>query len=196
MSYIQRYILVIVIVFLTFAVAITGTTRTNSLGLLSEGLHLLADQVPLFLGLIATRKKAAGKDTSQSENRTSYANVLLLPVVGIWISIEAYFRLQHPEPVTNTMIYYAIGNSIGQGLQVYFGKGLKGAHNHSHTFVGQYVHLVLDWLASVGVILGALYLKWYGDPSADAYASYAVAVASFGVAIFIYFFEMQHHHKH
>ncbi len=197
MTHAKRYLYVIALGVCTFTLELAGNWYTNSIGLLSDGLHVAADTTPLVLGFIAVLLRARGYGTSRLEQFTTLCNIGLLLLVGAWIGKETLDRLLHPQEVDTAMLFFALGAVIGNGSQYFLMRDMHGAHAHSHTGRGQVLHLGADFLASAGILLGALALYITGSTLADVGAAALVVLAACAgawqlIAAFIH--EHTHHH--
>ena len=158
-----------------FALEMTASYQTNSQALYADAWHVFGDTIPLMLGWYALRARARGENTDQVEEWVSLTNILFLLLVGIVVGVGGLFRLWWPEPVySGTVVVVAIIGAVGNLCQIFIAKGLSGAHAHSHTAQGQVAHFFSDFLSSIAVITGAVFV-WFGLVQGDAVAAIIVA---------------------
>ena len=159
-----------------FVEAIVGWWA-NSLALVADAGHMLADAAALGLAIFAqrvatnTRTRARTYGYRRAEVLAAFANGIALALTAIWIFIEAAQRWQKPPqimggPVTVTAVVGLLVN-IASALLL----GL-GAHGQNVNTRGAFAHVLTDALGSVGAIAaGALVLAfgWYrADPVISA----------------------------
>ncbi|KAJ1721950.1 putative zinc transporter msc2 [Coemansia erecta] len=139
---------------------------TNSLGLISDAIHMLFDCMALAIGLIAAvMSKWPPSETftfgyDRIETLSGFANGVFLMLISISIFFEAIERLIYP-PQMNTQ----------RLLLVSFG-GL-----------GVFLHVMADTLGSVGVIISTLLIQRFGWTGFDPLASIAIAALIFASVI-------------
>ncbi|KAI6178561.1 hypothetical protein M3Y98_00514000 [Aphelenchoides besseyi] len=111
---------------------------TNSLGLISDGFHMLFDCSALVMGLVAsvmarwsaTRQFSFG--FGRVEVLSGFINALFLMVIAFFIFLEAIERLIDPPSVTtDKLLLVAIAGLLVNlfGMYVFHG---GGSHGHSH----------------------------------------------------------------
>jgi len=87
---------------------------SNSLGLISEGLHSGLDLLAAGITFIAVKKASEGPDQEHPyghgkiENFSALAETLILWVTAIWIIFEAWRRIAEQEWAQPTLIGIAI----------------------------------------------------------------------------------------
>ncbi|CAC5389353.1 SLC30A5_7 [Mytilus coruscus] len=109
---------------------------TNSLGLISDGFHMLFDCSALVMGLYAaimsrwkaTRIFSYGYD--RVEVLSGFINGLFLVVIGIFVFTEGLARLFHP-PEIHTERLFAV-SVMGLLVNLIGIVAFRGAHGHSH----------------------------------------------------------------
>ena len=150
---------------------------SNSLALVADAGHMLADAAALGLAIFAqriatqSRTRARTYGYRRAEVLAAFANGIALGLTAVWIFIEAAQRWQKPPEImggalTVTAIIGLVVNLVAAVLL-----GL-GAHGHNVNTRGAFAHVLTDALGSVGAILaGALVLlfHWYrADPVISA----------------------------
>lgn len=141
---------------------------TNSLSLLTDAGHNLADVAALALSLFAFRmaKVKADEHFTYGYSKTTIlvalvnAVVLLIGIGGI--GYEAVLRLITPEATKGTemAIVAAIGIVINATTALLFFRDKE----HDLNVKGAYLHMATDALVSLGVVIGGVlivFTKWY-----------------------------------
>ncbi|KAI9293760.1 cation efflux protein [Neoconidiobolus thromboides FSU 785] len=179
---------------------------TNSLGLISDAIHMFFDCVALGVGLFAAVTSKWRKNTtfsygySRVEVLSGFANGIFLALISIFIVLEAIGRLIHPPDmntdqlllisfiglVVNLVGIFAFnhGHHHGHGhSHDHHGHdhshGHDHGHGHSHNMQGVFLHILADTLGSVGVIISTLLIQYFGWTGFDPLASIFIAVLIF-----------------
>lgn len=165
----------------TFLVAeVIGGVITGSLALISDAAHMLTDAAALAIALVAIR---IGKRVADSRRTFGYYrleilaaafNAGLLFAVAVYILIEAYQRLKAPQEIQSTtmMVVAAIGlvvNLISMRL-------LRGGQQSNLNVKGAYLEVWSDLLGSIGVIAGALLIRFTGWHWVDSLIAVGIGV--------------------
>ncbi|KAF9189023.1 putative zinc transporter msc2 [Haplosporangium sp. Z 11] len=174
---------------------------TNSLGLISDSIHMFFDCLALGVGLFASvmSKWNANKTFtfgySRIETLSGFSNGIFLSLISIFIVIEAIERLVHPPEmnthrlllvsflgfVVNMVGIFAFNHGHGHGHS--HGHGHHHGHDHGHghnaNMQGVFLHIMADTLGSVGVIISTLLIDWFGWTGFDPIASMFIAVLIF-----------------
>jgi cobalt-zinc-cadmium efflux system protein len=156
-----------------------GGWLANSLALLSDAGHMLADAGAIALSLFALRVGARPADARRTygyyrlEILAALLNGAFLFAIAAGIAIEGYHRLLHPEPVhVQTVVLLA---SLGIALNA-FGMWITHAGaNASMNLRSTFLHLAGDLLNSVGVLVSAGLIAWTGQLAADPIISFLIA---------------------
>ncbi|WP_174730424.1 cation diffusion facilitator family transporter [Mesobacillus harenae] len=162
-------------------VEVIGGILTNSLALLSDAGHMLSDAAALGLSLFAIKlgeKKSTAANTygyKRFEIIAAALNGLTLVVISILIFYEAYHRLSDPPEVSSIgMLSVSI-----IGLLVNIAAAwilMKGDKDGNLNIRSAFLHVIGDMLGSVGAIVAALLIYFFGWGIADPIASAIVAV--------------------
>lgn len=153
---------------------------SNSLALLSDAGHVLTDLVALGLAWYATRQAARPADAQRTYGYhrigilAALVNAITLILIVVWIGFEAISRLQHPEPVTPTLMFAAA--MVGILANLYIGFGLRAESSENLNVRAAMLHVFGDVGASVGVIIGGLVIVFTGWQLADPLISLGIAV--------------------
>ena len=175
---------------------VVGGLLTGSLALLADAGHMLTDVIGLSLSLLAvsfSTKPATPQKTYgfyRMEILASLANSLILVLIAVYITYEAYQRIINPPEVQGlpVLIIAAIGLVINiVGMKVL-------SHTHEHTFeprkrnshktienlnmTGAKMELLSDALGSIGVIIAGTIIYFTNFYLADP-------IISIGISLFI-----------
>jgi cobalt-zinc-cadmium efflux system protein len=165
----------------TFLVAeVIGGLITNSLALLSDAAHMMTDVIALGISLFAVRM---AKRPADSNNTYGYArmealgaliNGGLLFLVAGYILWEAVGRFRQPPEVASTgMFVVAV---IGLIVNLISMRLLKAGSGDSLNVKGAYLEVWSDMLGSVGVILGAVVIRFTGWTLIDPIIAVAIGL--------------------
>ena len=154
---------------------VVGGFLSNSLALLADAGHMLADVAALALGVFASwvaRRPPTSERTYgyyRAEILAALANGAALLAVAVTIVVEALKRIPHPQTVNGaTMFGVAAGglcvNVVGMLL-------LRGARHENLNIHGAWLHVALDALGSVGALVAGLLAWRLGWSLADPIAS-------------------------
>lgn len=151
----------------TYLVAeVVGGFVFNSLALLSDAAHMLTDVAALVIALLAIKlgRKAADDRRTFGYRRfeilAAAFNAVMLFVIAIYVFVEAIKRFGAPQEVQSwgMMIVAAIGlvvNLVSMRL-------LMSGKDASFNVKGAYLEVWADMIGSVGVIAGALAIRFTG----------------------------------
>ena len=168
---------------------------TNSLGLISDGFHMLFDCTALMMGLYAslmsrwkpTRLYSYGY--GRMEILSGFVNCLFLVVVAVFVFIEATHRLLEPPDINSErLLFVSVAGFIVNliGLIAFSGHAHShGGHGHSHgghthsgnaNMRGMFLHVLADTMGSVSVIVSSLLIQYFGWLIADPICSLFIAI--------------------
>nr|XP_037272757.1 zinc transporter 5-like [Rhipicephalus microplus] len=175
---------------------------TNSLGLISDGFHMLFDCSALVMGLAASllARRSATRTFPFGYGRvevlSGFTNGLFLVVIAFMVFSEAITRLFDPPQVkTERLLTVSIAGLIVNliGILAFrhthsHSNGTSHSHSHSHghshtgantNLQGVFLHILADTLGSVGVIVSSLLIDQFGLLVADPLCSVFIAVLIF-----------------
>lgn len=160
---------------LWIALAMTGTFMfaeaaagfiTGSLALVSDAAHMLTDAAALAIALAAVRVAKRPADLTRTygyhrfEILAAAFNALLLFCVAIYILVEAYARLRQPPAIqTGPMMAVAVVGLLVNVISMHL---LSAGKEASLNIKGAYLEVWSDMLGSLGVIGGALLIRFTG----------------------------------
>ena len=158
-----------------------GGFMTNSLALLSDAGHMLSDAISLGIALLAFTlgEKAANHSKTYGYKRfeilAAVLNGVTLVLIAIYIFYEAIQRFQNPPEIASTgmLIIAIIGLLINILVAWIMMRG--GDIEENLNMRGAYLHVMSDMLGSIGAIIAALLIIFFGWGWADPLASVIVA---------------------
>ena len=183
---------------------------TNSLGLISDSIHMFFDCLAIGMGLLASVMKNWKTDGvftygySRIETLSGFTNGLFLILISIFIVFEGIDRIIHPPEMHNTRQLLVV-SSMGLAVNLFGMFAMGGhhhhghghshdhhghdhhghdhAHGHSHNMMGVYLHVMADTLGSVGVIISTLLIQYFGWTGFDPIASLFIAFLIVGSVV-------------
>lgn len=145
-------------------VELAGGVIAHSLALLSDAAHMFTDTAALAIALMAihiAKRPADSKRTfgyHRFEILAAAFNAMLLLVVAVYILWEAWLRLKAPPQIgSNLMLGVAI---VGLVVNLSSMKVLRSGQEDSLNVKGAYLEVWADMIGSIGVILGAVVIKF------------------------------------
>ncbi|NDW17600.1 cation transporter [Dysgonomonas sp. 216] len=170
-----------ILISLYMIVEFVGGYITNSLALLSDAGHMLSDSFALGLSLSALLFGQRAATTNKTfgykrfEILAALLNGLILVIIAIFICKEAIARFSQPESV------------VGEGMIIISTIGLiinlivawilsRGEAKDNLNVRSAFLHVIGDLLGSVGAIIAALLIIFFGWNIADPIASIIVSV--------------------
>lgn len=159
-----------------------GGYLTNSLALLSDAGHMLSDSISLAIALLAFifGEKAASYSKTYGYKRfeilAAVLNGVTLILIALFIFYEAIERFANPPEVATTgmLIISTIGLLINILVAWIMMRGSDTKDNLNMR--GAFLHVLSDMLGSVGAIVAALLIMFFGWGWADPLASVIVAI--------------------
>ncbi|PWN25963.1 cation efflux protein, partial [Jaminaea rosea] len=110
---------------------------TNSLGLVSDAIHMFFDCAAIGMGLFASVMSNWGRDEvftygyGRVETLSGFANGVFLVLISVFIVFEAVQRIVEPPVMHNTRQLLVV-SSMGLGVNL-FGMFAMGHHHHGHS---------------------------------------------------------------
>lgn len=171
------FILITVFMF----VEAVGGFITNSLALISDAGHMLSDAISLGLSLLAFKlgEKQANTDRTYGYKRfeilAALFNGATLILISIYIFYEAYHRFSEPPEVASTgMLIIAVIGLIVNLIVAWI--MMKGDTTGNLNLKSAFLHVLSDMLGSIGAIIAALLIMFFGWNYADPIVSVVVSV--------------------
>jgi cobalt-zinc-cadmium efflux system protein len=172
---------------LTFMlVELVGGLWTNSLALLADAGHMLTDAAALALSLFAAwfmRRPATAEKTYgyfRVEILAALINGAALLGIACFILWESYQRLQVPEAIRSVEMFVIA--TIGLGANLFSAWILHRCHEESLNLRGAFLHIMGDVLGSIGAMIAALAIIFWGiywaDPAVSALVSFLILISA------------------
>lgn len=163
-------------------IEVIGGLITNSLALLADAGHMLSDAVSLFIALMAFKFSSKIADYGKTygyrrfEILAAVINGATLVLVSAYIIYEAVERFQNPHQIASRgMLIIAFVGLLVNILVAWI--MMRGADvKENLNMRGAYLHVISDMLGSVGAIIAALLIMFFGWGWADPLASIIVAI--------------------
>jgi len=144
---------------------VIGGIISGSLALISDALHNFSDVLSLVFSLVAhklSRRKASLNNTfgyKRAELIAAFINAITLIIVAFFLIYEASSRLFHPEPIKSELVIcLALLGIVVNGGSVLL---LKKDSEHNLNIKSAYLHLLTDMMASIAVLVGGVFMKFY-----------------------------------
>ena len=152
----------------------------NSLALLADAAHMFTDAAALAIALAAIRIARRPPDAQRTfgyhrfEILAAAFNALLLFGVAIYILIEAYQRFRSPADVQAMgMLWVA---ALGLVINLISMRMLSAGKDSSLNLKSAYLEVWSDVLGSIGVIVGALVIRYTGWLWVDSVIAVAIGL--------------------
>lgn len=153
---------------------------TNSLALISDSAHMLTDAAALAIAVAAIRIGKRAADAARTfgyyrfEILAAAFNALMLFGVAIYILVEAYGRFRNPPVIQEgAMMVVAF---FGLVVNLISMKLLQSGSGDSLNVKGAYLEVWSDMLGSLGVIAGALVIRFTGWAVVDSLIAVAIGI--------------------
>lgn len=159
---------------------VAGGLIFKSLALLSDAAHMFTDVAALAIALAAIKIGQRAADDRRTfgyrrfEILAAAFNAVLLFLVAIYVAVEGIRRIVAPEPVESTgMLVVA---ALGLAINLISMKVLAGGKDSSLNVKGAYLEVWADMLGSIGVIAGALVIRFTGWAWVDPVVAIAIGL--------------------
>lgn len=148
---------------------------TNSIGLISDAVHMLFDCTALAIGLYASYV-ARFKENDEYpygygrfEVVSGYINGIFLVFISFSVFVESVERLFDPPDIEGSeiLVVAVLGLLVNIIGLIFFrdahshSHGTDGCHNHNSNMQGIFLHVLADALGSVGVIVSSLLVHFF-----------------------------------
>lgn len=159
---------------------VAGGIVFNSLALLSDAAHMLADvgalALALFAAHIATRPPTARRTYgfARAEVAAALFNAMTLVLAGAWILYEAFSRLRSPEIVGGAGVMLIA--AAGLGANLFTAWLLMRADRSNINIRAALAHTLVDAASSIGVLVAGFVVYATGFAAADTVASLLIAL--------------------
>jgi len=145
--------------------------RAHSLALLSDAAHNFTDALALLLAWFGfyLQSKPANQTKTFGYQRagvlSAFVNALTLVALAAFIFWESYKRLLDPQPVQETTMIVVAGLALVMNGGIMW--GLRSAQQHDLNIRSAFVHMLGDLLGAIGIIVGALIIRFSGWVQVD-----------------------------
>jgi len=175
----RRLLLALCLALVAMVAEAAGGWFANSLALLSDAAHMIADAGAIGLSLFALRIGTRPADTRRTygyyrlEILAALVNGALLLAIAAGIAVEGYHRLMHPQPVhVGVVVGLACFGIVLNAAGMWITHAGEGA---SINLRSTFLHLAGDLINSVGVLLSAAIIHFTGQLAADPIISFLIA---------------------
>jgi cobalt-zinc-cadmium efflux system protein len=162
------------------AIEIIAGFKAHSLALLSDAGHNFTDALALLLAWIGyyLQAKPANETKTYGYHRagvlSAFVNALTLLALSAWIFYESVLRLRNPETVhEDIMLLVAVlGLVLNAGIML----ALRQASKNDINVRAAFVHMLGDALGSIGIIAGAIVIRYTAWQQVDPLLSIAIGL--------------------
>jgi cobalt-zinc-cadmium efflux system protein len=159
---------------------VVGGIVYNSLALLSDAAHMMTDVAALVIALMAIKLGTKPSDDKRTygyrrfEILAATFNAVLLFAVAIYVFVEAIKRFSQPQEVQSVgmMIVAAVGLVVNIASM----RLLMSGSDKSFNVKGAYLEVWADMIGSIGVILGAVAIRFTGWTWVDPIVAVAIGL--------------------
>jgi cobalt-zinc-cadmium efflux system protein len=166
--------------FLFVGVELVAGFRAHSLALLSDAGHNFTDGLALLLAWFGfyLQSKPANEIKTFGYHRagvlSAFVNALTLIALAALIFYESYQRLIDPQPVHEMVMLVVAGIALVLNGGIMW--GLRSAQRHDLNVRSAFVHMLGDLLGAIGIIAGALIIRFTGWQQIDPLLSILIGV--------------------
>ena len=160
----SRLLITLILNLIIPSAQIVGGLYANSMALLSDAIHNFSDFAAILIAYVA---HVIGKKGASVHNTFGYRrvevmaaliNVVILFAASVFIVFEAIERFLHPHGVlANVVIWLACVGIAGNGFSAWL---LHRGSEHNLNMRGAFLHMLGDFLTSVGVLVSGIILLY------------------------------------
>jgi cobalt-zinc-cadmium efflux system protein len=162
------------------AVELAAGLESHSLALLSDAGHNFTDGLALLLAWFGfyLQSKPADETKTFGYHRagvlTASVNAVTLVALAAWIFYESVLRLRNPEPVHEGIMLAVsvLGLALNGGIMW----ALRAASRHDINVRSAFVHMLGDAVGSIGIVAGAIVIRFTGWQRVDPLLSMLIGV--------------------
>jgi cobalt-zinc-cadmium efflux system protein len=161
------------------AVEAVAGFRAHSLALLSDAGHNFSDAFAILLAAVAFYLQSRPADHVKTYGYqragvlAAFVNALALIALALVLFYESWRRLQHPQPVAETAMMIVAAAGLVLNLGIVFG---LGGHGHDLNIRAAWIHMLGDAASCVGIIVGAVVIRYTGWLAVDPLLSILIGV--------------------
>ncbi len=175
----QRYLVITLVLLAAFMVfEVVTAFAANSLSLLADAGHMLADVGAVVGSLVAIRLAARPATEAhtyglkRAEILAAAGNGITLLLVSVLIAFEAIQRLIHPASVRGGLLIIVAG--VGVAVNLAATVTLSKADRTSLNMESSYRHILTDLYGFIGTVIAGIVIVATGFSRADSIASLVV----------------------
>jgi cobalt-zinc-cadmium efflux system protein len=148
------------------ALEIAAGLEARSLALLSDAGHNFTDALALLLAWFGyyVAQRPADEIKTYGYHRAgvlaAFVNALVLLALAAYIFYESYRRWLAPQPVHEITMLVVAG--LGLVVNLVIMHGLASERRRDLNIRGAWAHMLGDALGSVGILVGAVVIRWTG----------------------------------
>jgi len=186
----SRLLLAFALTLVTLLVEASGGWWSGSLALIADAGHMLVDALALLLAWAGAHFSQRPADARRSfgyarlEVLAAYSNALIQFLLVAWIVTEAGMRLFKPEPIlSGVMFWIALAGLVINALVLRVLHVGPHGHDHDHAHRDEdlnmrsaNLHVLGDLLGSLGAVVAALLIRYFGWLQADPILSVLVSL--------------------
>jgi cobalt-zinc-cadmium efflux system protein len=162
------------------AAEIFAGIQAHSLALVSDAGHNFTDALALLLAWFGFYLEAKPADEIKTYGYhragvlSAFVNALTLLALSAWIFYESALRLRHPPAVHEgvMMAVAALGLVLNGGIMW----ALRPASRHDLNVRSAFVHMLGDALGTLGIIVGAIVIRYTGWEQVDPVLSILIGI--------------------
>ncbi len=189
----KKTLIVIILTIITMIAEIAFGFFTNSMALLSDGMHMgthaFAFAITYFAYLFMRKiekEKNAEKVSHKVSALAGYTSSLFLALTAFWIVIESVERLINPLKISfNQAILVAVIGLIVNLICVFIMENGHKTDEKDFNFKSAYLHILTDAMTSLFAIFALLAGKYFGlyflDPFMGFVGAWLIFKWSFGL---------------
>jgi len=161
-------------------VEIVAGIQAHSLALLSDAGHNFTDALALLLAWFGFYFQAKPADEVKTFGYhragvlTAFINALTLVAIAGWIFYESYARLMNPQAVHEIVMMAVAGAGLVLNGGIMW--GLRLARRHDLNIRSAFVHMLGDLLGSIGILIGAVAIRYTGWAQIDPVLSILIGI--------------------
>ncbi|MFC1846888.1 cation diffusion facilitator family transporter [Chloroflexota bacterium] len=174
---------------LILVLEVSGGLIANSLALLADAGHVLADIIALSLSWYALKQaeRPASHNMTFGYHRigvlVAIVNALSIFAIAVFVFFEASQRLQHPPEVNSPLMLVVA--TIGLGVNLFVASWLRKEQKSNLNIRSAFWHALGDALASIGVIIGGFIILFTDifiiDPIISMVIGFIIVLAAWGI---------------
>lgn len=162
------------------AVEAVAGLRAHSLALLSDAGHNFTDALALLLAGFGyhLQSRPADEEKTYGYHRAgvlaAFVNAITLLALALYIFYESYERLLNPRVVHEATMLAVAAAGLVVNLGIMW--GLDAGRKHDLNVRAAFVHMLGDAVGSVGIVIGAVVIRYTGWQRIDPLLSIAIGL--------------------